>query len=92
MMAKAMQLQPHLLELHLHLKPGLAEGKKDDVKKIWATVGLRRFELFRTKEDVVGEDKGYSVEKPDDDWDELEKILDMSEPEFERDPFSFPFP
>ena len=28
MMAKAMQLQPHLLELHLHLKPGLAEGKK----------------------------------------------------------------
>ena len=85
MMAKAMQLQPHLLELHLHLKPGLAEGKKDDVKKIWATVGLRRF-------DVVGEDKGYSVEKPDDDWNELEKILDMSEPEFERDPFSFPFP
>ena len=52
-MAKAMQLQPHLLELHLHLKPGLAEGKKDDVKKIWATVGLRRFELFRTKEDVA---------------------------------------
>ena len=79
--AKAIQLQPGLVRYISTSKPCLAEGKKDDIKIIWDTVGLVGFVLHQSTSDVaVGWD--YDVTKPDDDWDRLEQILDMSEAEF----------
>lgn len=79
--AKAIQLQPGLVRYISTSKACLAEGKKDDIKIIWDTVGLVGFVLHQSTSDVaVGWD--YDVTKPDDDWDRLEQILDMSEAEF----------
>ena len=82
--AKAMQLQPHLVNWIFTTKPGLAEGKKDDIKKIWDTVGLKRFCVYKTTQDLVDGKgwPGYSVVKLDNDWERLEQILDMTEAEF----------
>ena len=65
-------------------KPSLAEGRKDDIKNIWDTVGLEGFDLYQTTSDMdnVGRAWSYGVEKPDDDWERLEQILDMGEAEF----------
>ena len=82
--AKALQLKPDLVDWIWTSKPSLTEGKKDDVKKIWDTVGIQGVELYQTASDVenVGSTWGFSVEKPDDGWERLEQILDMSEAEF----------
>ena len=82
--AKALQLKPDLVDWIWTSKPSLTEGKKDDVKKIWDTVGIQGVELYQTASDVenVGSTWGFSVEKPDDDWERLEQILDLSEAEF----------
>ena len=61
-------------------KPSLAEGRKDDIKSIWDTVGLEGFGLFQTTSEM--ENAGRVLMKPDDDWARLEQILDMSEAEF----------
>ena len=82
-MAKAMQLRPDLVGWIWTSKPSLAEGKKDDIKNIWDTVGLEGFDVYQTTPDLeCWKARGYSVEKPDDDWDRLEQILDMREAEF----------
>ena len=78
--ARAMQLQPHLVDFICTSKPFLAEGKKEDIKKIWDTVGLRRFALCRTPPE--SDDWDFTVVKPDDDWESLEKIMDMSQAEY----------
>ena len=81
--AKAMQLRPDLVGWIWTSKPSLAEGKKDDIKNIWDTVGLEGFDVYQTTPDLeCWKARGYSVEKPDDDWDRLEQILDMREAEF----------
>ena len=81
--AKAMQLRPDLVGWIWTSKQSLAEGKKDDIKNIWDTVGLEGFEVYQTTPDLeCWKARGYSVEKPDDDWDRLEQILDMREAEF----------
>ena len=81
--AKAMQLRPDLVGWIWTSKPSLAEGKKDDIKNIWDTVGLEGFDVYQTTPDLeCWKARGYSVGKPDDDWDWLEQILDMREDEF----------
>ena len=82
--AKAMQLQPDLVGWILTSKPSLAEGKKEDIKNIWDIVGLERFEIYKTTSDLknLARAWSYSVEKPDDDWEKLEQILNMSEAGF----------
>ena len=58
----------------------MAEGRKDDIKSIWDTVGLEGFGLFQTTSEM--ENAGRVLMKPDDDWARLEQILDMSEAAF----------
>ena len=79
-----MQLQPDLVNWILTSKPSLAEGKKEDIKNIWDIVGLERFEIYKTTSDLknLARAWSYSVEKPDDDWEKLEQILNMSEAGF----------
>ena len=47
-------------------------------------MGIQGVELYQTASDVenVGSTWGFSVEKPDDGWERLEQILDLSETEF----------
>ena len=48
-----MQLQTALVRFIATLKAGLADGKKDDIMKIWDTVGLIGFDLYKTTSYVV---------------------------------------
>ena len=83
-MARAVQMKPDLVRFILTSKACLAEGKKDDIKNIWDTVGLVQFVIYQSTSDVGIPSKGsyYHVTKPDDDWERLEQILEMSEAEF----------
>ena len=80
--AEAMKQQPGLVERIRTSKPSLEEGKKEDIKDIWDTEGLAGFDLCQTAAGVVRRCvPEVEVTKPQDDWDMLEKILDMNQAE-----------
>ena len=83
MLSKAMKLQPKVVLCVHASKPGLAEGRREDIKEIWDNLKWE-FAVFKTAQDVkAGEPQtALTVIKPKDTWGRLEQLMDMTNEEF----------
>ena len=93
-MSKAVKLPDHVGWIAVS-KPGLEEGRREDIRSIWDSSALG-FKVYKTAEDVkagsgdretttrlnVGKDEHGT-------WDMLEQIMDMTSEDFDAAVFKY---
>ena len=66
-------------------KPGLAEGRREDIKAIWDAVGWR-FVVYKSDQALLSketENALFVLKSSSGTWGKLERILDMTVEEFD---------
>ena len=83
-LAKA--IRPGILGDIYVTRDGLAQGKREDIRVLFDAVFL--FQIFKTLEDLQEHNFEASLlfeQEEDNDWSQLERVMDMSEQEFSEE-------